>query len=491
MQLGTHNAAIPSVVHLREDGEVLAGEAAERRGLTEPTRLAREFKRRLGDPVPLMLGGTPYSVESLFGHLLRAVVEKVSELQGSEPDSIVVTHPASYAMFKADLMRQAVELAGLPEARLLAEPVAAALYYASLERVDDGAVIATYDLGGGTFDAALLRKEGTGFALLGRPQGIERLGGVDFDQAIFSHVVNSLEVEPGVLDSGTAAGRNALTRLRDECSAAKEALSNDTQATVPVMLPGIHSEVLITRREFESMIGPRLRETVQCLERTVQSAGLSMADIDRILLVGGSSRIPLVGQMVREATGRPVTVDAHPKHAIALGAALYAGATALSPREQASLTPDPALIAPAAERPREPAPGQPASPTGGGIRGRSKWALAASGVAAAGILAALLLFVAGGRDSARAAQIEEIAVRGNWYSVAFNTNGLAPSASGDRLVFYWQGTNPGSGIAYWGSSPFERLAAGSAPAGASGICVAVLRANGALDTSQGNCRGLP
>lgn len=321
-QLGSRAATIPSLVVLRSDGEVLTGEAAERRSQMEPTSTAREFKRRLGDPVPLLLGRTPYGAEAIYALMLRSVVDQVSQQQGMAPDLVVITHPAAYGPYKLDLLRQAVRQAEIGETVLISEPEAAAIHYAGQERIEPGAVIAVYDFGGGTFDAAVLRKTDDGFEMLGDAEGLERLGGVDFDEAILGLVNAATANALAALDQDDPGARAAASRLRDDCRQTKEALSSDTESVVPVLLPGLQTEVRLTRDEFEEMVRPRLRETIAALERSVRSAGLTMEQVDRILLVGGSSRIPLVGALVREATGRPTAIDAHPKHAIALGAAL-------------------------------------------------------------------------------------------------------------------------------------------------------------------------
>lgn len=337
--LGNRAATIPSVVVLRSDGEVLIGDAAVRRSLTEPMRTAREFKRRLGDPTPLLLGGTPYGAEALMAHLLAGIVRQVVEQQGEEPDHIVISHPANYGPYKLDLLEQAVRMAEIGKVSFIPEPVAAAMHYAIRERIEPGQIVAVYDLGGGTFDAALLRKTASGFEQIGEPEGMERLGGIDFDEAIFAHVVQAIGPAWQQLDPVDPSTVAAVARLRDDCREAKEALSIDTDATIPVMLPNIQTEVRITRGEFEEMIRPRIHETIAALMRAIRSGNVETTDIARVLLVGGSSRIPLVGQMVREATGVPVAVDAHPKHAIALGAALAAS-------QVRPARPDPALYAP-------------------------------------------------------------------------------------------------------------------------------------------------
>lgn len=327
--LGNRAAAIPSVIYLAADGTVLTGETADRRGPSEPDRVAREFKRRLGDPTPLLLGGTPRSAEALTAELLRAVVAKVAELEGGPAEHLAITHPANWGPYKQDLLVQAIRMAGV-SATTLTEPEAAAIAYAANERVEQGSLVAVYDLGGGTFDAAVLRKTAEGFAILGQPEGIERLGGIDFDEAVVGHVRTALGDALERADLDDPAVMAALTRLRRECIDAKEALSSDTDTTIPVLLPGVQTEVRLTRGEFEQMVRPTLAATVDALRRALASAAVEPDQITSVLLVGGSSRIPLVAELVSDAFGRPVAVDAHPKHAIALGAAhaaaLQAGA---------------------------------------------------------------------------------------------------------------------------------------------------------------------
>ena len=206
-------------------------------------------------------------------------------------------------------------------------------YYASQERVEPGATIAVYDLGGGTFDAAVVRKTATGVELLGTPEGIERLGGIDFDEAVFSHVAAALGGTLDQLDPTDPSAMAAVARLRSECVEAKEALSADTEVAIPVLLPNVATEVRLTRAEFEAMIRPPLADSITAMRRALRSAGVSPEELTAVLLAGGSSRIPLVSQMVGAELGRPVAVDAHPKHGVALGAALAAagGASAVVP----------------------------------------------------------------------------------------------------------------------------------------------------------------
>jgi actin-like ATPase involved in cell morphogenesis len=326
--LGSRMAAIPSVVHVAEDGTALTGEAAERRALAEPHRAAREFKRRLGDTTPIVLGGAPFSAEQLSAKLLRAVVDAVERREGAAAEAVTVCHPANWGPYKTDLLQQAVRLADLRAPKgisLISEPEAAAVLYSTKAALAVDARVAVYDLGGGTFDAAVMRKAERGFELLGRPEGIERLGGIDFDAAVFAHVAGALEGALDDLDEDDPGAVAAVARLRDDCSRAKEALSEDTEVTIPVLLPSVSTEVRLTRAEFEAMVRPALADTVDALRRALGSAHLDAADLHSVLLVGGSSRIPLVAQLVGDALGRPVAVDTDPKLAVALGAAVWSG----------------------------------------------------------------------------------------------------------------------------------------------------------------------
>ena len=339
--LGERAPQIPSVICLRADGEVLVGEAAERRALVEPTRTAREFKRRLGDPSPVLLGGTPYGAEALMAILLRWVVDRVTAERGRRPDRIVVAHPANYGQYKLDLVREAVRLAEFGDAELVTEPAAAAIHYVGRDgTVEAGRAVAVYDFGGGTFDATVLRRDATGFSLVGNPDGLARLGGIDFDQAVFAFVEEAVGGAIAELDTADPGARQALARLREECQAAKEALSSDTDAHIPVLLPNLTTEVRITRGEFEALVRPRVAETVRALERAIESAGLAPGELAKVLLVGGSSRIPLCAQLVQEATGVPVAMDAQPKFAVCLGAAA-SGLRAAAPAAPAPVFAEP------------------------------------------------------------------------------------------------------------------------------------------------------
>jgi actin-like ATPase involved in cell morphogenesis len=329
--LGDRSVVAPAIVYLREDGALVTGEAASLRAVSSPDRVSREFKRRLGNPTPVILGGQPHTVTALLGTLLRDVVHKVIETEGEPPDNVVLTHPANWGPFRRALFEEVPQHAGLANPPMVTEPEAAAAHYAASRLLTDGQTIAVYDLGGGTFDATVLRARPGGVEILGTPEGIERLGGVDFDESILSYVDYTSDGALSELDMRDPQIIVALARLRQDCTLAKEALSVDTETILPVLLPGRHFDVRITRSDFEDMIRAPIESTIGALSRTLHSAQVQPTDLSAVLLVGGSSRIPLIAQMVSAELGRPTVVDIHPKYAVALGAATLAAQAAPIP----------------------------------------------------------------------------------------------------------------------------------------------------------------
>ncbi|MEO1061698.1 MAG: Hsp70 family protein [Actinomycetota bacterium] len=349
--------ATPSVVWVGADGNVLIGAGAARKTAVEPERGARLFKRRFGDDVPMYLGGVPYAPEELTRLLLADIVERVERQEGARPDKAVLTHPAAWGGFRLELLESAARATNLSDITLLPEPVAAAIDYAGRERIEADALVAVYDLGGGTFDTAVLRADDEGFTVLGTPDGVEGFGGADLDDAVFRLVAQGMGGF-GDLDPDDPVVARSVVELRTNCREAKEALSNETSTSVLAMLPGRDpQEVRLTRTELEDLVRPRLTETVAALERTVASAGLEVDDLDRILLVGGASRMPLVGEIVADGIRAPLAIDTHPKHAIAQGAALVAARLAAPPAPTPA--PEPRAPAPAPTPPVAPDPPAP------------------------------------------------------------------------------------------------------------------------------------
>jgi actin-like ATPase involved in cell morphogenesis len=400
--LADHGTAVPSVLLLTREGPFLVGDAAVRRATDDPDRVARETKRRVGDPAPIVLGGSPYSAALLQAHLLRWAVDKVVAEQGTSPAGIAVTHPASWGPYKIDELRSAIRQAEVEVTTFLPEPVAAATAYAAERQIRHGANIAVYDLGGGTFDCCVVRRdEDSGaFEVVGTPEGVDRLGGIDFDEAVFDHVRRSLGGVLDGLDADDPATLAGLAHLRRECTSAKETLSADTTATISVILPNVATTVRIGRTEFEAMIRPALAETITALRRTIRNAGLTPDDLDAVLLVGGSSRIPQVSQLVSAELGRPVAVDAHPKDAIALGAALAVAAAAGVALEPVAppVVPEAVAVEPEVAPVADPQPWVAPDPTPAGGGGRKLLIPVIAVVVVIAAIAAALALGGGGGD---------------------------------------------------------------------------------------------
>jgi molecular chaperone DnaK len=321
--LGDNRAAVASVVYVAPDGGLVMGDAAVRRAVTDPDRVIREVKRRIGDETPVLVAGQSIEAHTIGACFVRWVVDRVSEREGALPSGIALTHPASWGGHKSALLTEALAAQGIPSVKLVPEPAAAAFAYAASRDVAPGSAVGVYDLGGGTFDAAIVcRGDDGGFALAGRPEGIESLGGVDFDEAVFAHVRDAVGPQWTSLDFDDPLVRTAAAALRRECTEAKEALSADTEVTIPVMLPGVSTRVRMVRTELEQLVAPAIEQTIEAMRRACASAGLDAEDLSAVLLAGGSSRIPLVAQQVSDAFDRPVTVDADPKAVVASGAAL-------------------------------------------------------------------------------------------------------------------------------------------------------------------------
>jgi actin-like ATPase involved in cell morphogenesis len=314
---------VPSMAYPAPDGSLLTGTAALA-AAADPARVARNFKRRLGDPTPLVLGGSPYSPAALMAAQLRDTVAHVTEAEGGPPASIVLTCPAIWGPYRREHFTEALRLANVANCHLVTEPEAAATHYSEERRLGDGEVVAVYDLGGGTFDTTILRMRSGEMEILGTPEGIEHMGGIDFDDTLLAHLDERLDGAITKLDPADPQAAGALANIRAMCVRAKEALSMEPDVRLAVPLPAGPREVTVTRLEFNDMIRPSVQLTVDALRRTVTSAGLRGDDLSAVLLAGGSSRIPLVSQLVSEEFGKPVRVTLHPKFTVALGAAVIA-----------------------------------------------------------------------------------------------------------------------------------------------------------------------
>jgi molecular chaperone DnaK len=323
--LGNRALQVPSVVFVGSGGEIMVGEAAERRALVEPDRVAREFKRRIADPVPIYIKGEPFSPRQLTAELLKWVVARTTERTGAAPAEVTLTYPAGWGEYRRSLLEEVCSLAGIDGLPVTyrSEPEAAAAQYVFRTATPAQGSLLVYDLGGGTFDVCVLSATDGRYTVVGRPAGLDDVGGIDFDEMIFRAVIQHCDLEG--LDSAGPDTDAALNRLRRECTDAKEALSADGDVIIPVNLPGLSTGFRLLRQEFEDMIRPAILQTVAHTQKALEVSGLGPADLTAVVLVGGSSRIPLVSELLSRELGVPVAVDTHPKHDVALGAALPPG----------------------------------------------------------------------------------------------------------------------------------------------------------------------
>ncbi|MGI8776980.1 MAG: Hsp70 family protein [Acidimicrobiales bacterium] len=328
---------VPSVVLADEgSGAMLVGRRAVELAAAQPRQAVREAKRRIGEPAPILLGGRPYSVASVVGAVLRYVSEQAFAYSGCPVTQVVLTHPATWRRTRTDALRQAAGEGGLDAPVFILEPVAAALAYKDAEGSGDG-LIAVYDLGGGTFDTAVLAGSKDGYVLVGEAGGDGRIGGELFDEMLAHQLGSNLDagVWEALQSSEELDWRWAWATYRSEVRRAKEALSLNEHAELVVSHPGGLSRLSLTRAEFEATVESTLSDTVDILDGTIADAGLVADDLRGIYLVGGGSRIPLVERLLEEAfPGVPLLRQGDPKMAVALGATYVDGTVAETPRRR-------------------------------------------------------------------------------------------------------------------------------------------------------------
>ena len=346
------NRWIPSMVLRTPDGELVVGAAADNLAGVHPDRLERTPKRALGATSPLLLGGTPIDARDAAAAVMRVIVAEGRLRTGSEPTGCIVTHPVRWAGVRRAALAEAAGRAGLQQVQLVEEPVAAAIHYAS-EHVDMGARVGVYDLGGGTFDTALLQRTDHGFEVIGVPGGDENIGGEDFDHRLFRYFGSCLsdtdaELWDQLMTSDDRKWKRAALDLLVQARRAKEALSSYT--STQVFVPIADRDIVVNRSQFEAMIIDDVERTMDLMEDTITDAGLAIDDLAAVFLVGGSSRVPLVAQMATERFGTRVVTRDEPKGVVALGAARLAALRFLAPRPAAA-APTPPRAAPVVDTP--------------------------------------------------------------------------------------------------------------------------------------------
>ncbi len=341
------NRTTPSVVAWNKAGERLVGLLAKRQAVTNPTQTVYSIKRFMGRqfdevsneitevPYKVVKGGSgevriktehgEFSPPEISAQILRTLKETAEEFLGETVTEAVVTVPAYFNDSQRQATKDAGKIAGLEIKRIINEPTAAALAY-GLERKGEE-TIAVFDLGGGTFDVSILEMDQGVFTVLAT-NGDTHLGGDDFDQVIIDHLVDTFVKQEGIDLSGDPM---ALQRLKEGAEQAKRELSNSTQAEIN--LPFItadqngpkHLTMTLTRAKFEAMVADLVERTLQPCLNCIKDAGLSTSDIDEVLLVGGSTRIPAVAAKVEEIFGKAPNKTVNPDEVVGMGAAIQGG----------------------------------------------------------------------------------------------------------------------------------------------------------------------
>ncbi|MFE2520018.1 molecular chaperone DnaK [Streptomyces mirabilis] len=320
----------PSVVAFAKNGEVLVGEVAKRQAVTNVERTARSVKRHMGDaswrfPEQGSVDGTRYRAQELSARVLQKLKRDAEAYLGEDVTDAVITVPAYFDDAQRQATKEAGEIAGLKVLRIINEPTAAALAY-GLDRGEEQTVL-VFDLGGGTFDVSLL-EIGDGVIEVKATNGDTRLGGDDWDQRIVEHLAQRFKASYGI-DLGH--DKMALQRLRESAEKAKIELSSSSETAVN--LPYItatadgplHLEEKLTRAQFQELTADLLDRCKTPFHQAVKDAGVKLAAIDHVILVGGSTRMPAVTDLVRELTGKDPHKGVNPDEVVALGAALQAG----------------------------------------------------------------------------------------------------------------------------------------------------------------------
>jgi molecular chaperone DnaK (HSP70) len=316
---------LPSCVGFSPSGELLVGETARNQQALYPERTVRSIKRQMGSAEKVRVGGKDFLPQEISALILRELAEWAHRALGERPERAVITVPAYFSDAQRNATREAGALAGLEVVRILNEPTAASLAYG----YGDGSrhTVLIYDLGGGTFDVSVVTVEGDITEVLAS-HGNNHLGGDDFDDLLAERLAAEFEKQHGVdVRQGYPAAKARLWWAAEE---AKKKLSFEPyvkvreEALATKLFRPLHLEVEISREEYEAMIRPLVETTLDSVSKALQDSGKKPGDMDAILLVGGSTRTPLVSNLLIEKTGLEPRQDVHPDLAVALGAGVMA-----------------------------------------------------------------------------------------------------------------------------------------------------------------------
>jgi molecular chaperone DnaK len=316
----------PSVVHIKKDGERVVGAAAKRQLVTAPDRTVASIKRMMGRDHKSTIDGKNYMPQEISAMILQKLKRDAEDYLGEKVTQAVITVPAYFEDAQRQATKDAGKIAGLEVLRIINEPTAAALAY-GLDKAEKDQTILVFDLGGGTFDVSILEL-GDGVFEVKATSGNNYLGGDDFDNRVVDWLAEEFKKENGI---DLKADPRALSRLKEAAEKAKIELS--TTSNTDINLPFItadengpkHMDVTLSRSKFEELIHDLVEKTVGPTRQAMNDAGVTGDDIDQVILVGGSTRVPAVLELVKKLTGKEPNKSVNPDEVVAIGAAIQAG----------------------------------------------------------------------------------------------------------------------------------------------------------------------
>ena len=316
----------PSVVSFQANGERLVGQVAKRQAITNPDKTIMSIKRQMGTDHKVDIDGKTHTPQEISAYILQKIKADAEAYLGETVTEAVITVPAYFNDSQRQATKDAGKIAGLEVKRIINEPTAAALAY-GLDKMDVSQKILVYDLGGGTFDVSILEL-GDGLFEVKSTNGNTKLGGDDFDEKVMNHIADTFKADNGI---DLRNDKMALQRLKEAAEKAKIELSSSTQTNIN--LPFItadatgpkHIDMNLTRAKFNELTHDLVQSTIEPMKKAIADAGLSLNEIDKIVLVGGSTRTPAVQDAVKEFTGKEPSKGVNPDECVALGAAIQAG----------------------------------------------------------------------------------------------------------------------------------------------------------------------
>ena len=318
------NRTTPSVVAFKK-GEIIVGASAKRQMVTNPDTIS-SIKRLMGTKKKVKANGKEYTPEEISAMILGDLKKTAEAYLGEDVKKAVITVPAYFNDAQRQATKNAGKIAGLEVERIINEPTAAALAY-GLDKQNKTEQILVYDLGGGTFDVSILEL-GDGVFEVKSTSGNNKLGGDDFDQRVIDYLAEEFKKENGV---DLTKDKMAMQRLKDAAEKAKKDLSGvtNTQISLPFLSQGeegpLHLELTLTRAKFEDLIRDLVESTIEPVKKALKDANLTKKDIEKVLLVGGSTRIPMVQELVKKELGKEPSKGVNPDEVVSMGAAIQGG----------------------------------------------------------------------------------------------------------------------------------------------------------------------